>query len=373
LGEKTMIVGVFSPAINKCGGAEWVAINIVTALKEHGHQVIVLSDDPLDQNKFMDIFGEKILANQQMVFPLRFFSSTNHHNLYTNALKCLALKSKCQVLVDTFSNAILPGVDSAYFQGFPLLERLRIHLPHLREKIFFSPYQNYKNFSRDNIKTKLLFANSKYSADAIRAELDVEPHILYPSVSNYILNPNNVDLEKQRKNNVATVARINAVKNLQIIPYIAESTNKDISFTIMGLLDSEKTLNSLLKLIKDLNLSERVKILTNVKREQLKSILLSSKVFLHTSINEPFGISIVEAMASGCIPVVHNSGGPKEFVPSNQRFNNVGEAADIVEKAIVDWSPTQARKFSKMAERFGENNFSKQFIDIFDSHFQRRH
>ena len=367
-----MIVGVFSPAINWCAGAEWVAINIITALKEHGHKVIVLSDAPLNQNKFMDVFGRKILVDQEIVFPLRFFSSTNHRNIYTNAIICLVLKSKCEVLVDTFSNAILPGMDASYFQGFPLLERLR-NLPYLRNKIFFSPYQNYKNFFRDNFKNKLLFANSKYSADAIRAELDVEPHILYPSVSNYILNPNDVDLEKQRNNNVVTVARISEIKNLQIIPYIAELTSKEISFTIAGLLDSEKTLNMLLKLVKDLNLSKRVRILTNVKREQLKKLLLNSKVFLHPSKNEPFGISIVEAMASGCIPVVHNSGGPKEFVPLNQRFNNIDEAADIVEKAIADWSPTRARKFSKMAERFGENNFSKQFIDIFNSHFQRRH
>ena len=370
MGEKNLIVGVFSPAINECGGAEWVAINIVAALKEHGHQVIVLSDEPLNQKKFTDVFGRKISVDQQMVFPLRFFSSRDNKNIYTNAIKCLALKSKCEVLVDTFSNAIIPGMDASYFQGFPLLKRLKKQ-PYLRNKIFFSPYQAFLNFSRDNIKNKLLFANSKFSADAIRAELDVEPHILYPSVSNYILNSNDVDLENQRKNNVVTVARINEEKNLHIIPHIAELTSKEVSFTIVGLLDSEKTLNLLLRLIKDLNLSERVNILTNVRREQLKRILLSSRVFLHTSIDEPFGISIVEAMASGCIPIVHNSGGPKEFVPLNQRFNNVDEAANMVSRAIDGWSPVQAKKFSKTAEKFGEDNFSKQFIDIFNSHFSK--
>lgn len=358
-----------------CGGAEWVAINIVTALKEHGHKVIVLSDEPLNQNKFIDVFGRKISVDQQMVFPLKLFPSTytTYHNIYTDAIRCLALKSKCEILVDTFSNAILPGMDASYFQGDALLKKVR-DLPNARtrylNKIFFSPYQNFLNFFRDNIKNKLLFANSKFSADAIRAELDVEPHILYPSVSSSILTRNNVDLEKQRKNNVVTVSRISGAKNLQIIPHIAELTNKEVSFTIVGLLNSEKTLKLLLRLVKDLNLSERVNILTNVTREQLKRILLSSKVFLHTSINEAFGISIVEGMASGCIPVVHNSGGPMEFVPLHQRFNNVAEAADMVNKAIDGWSLVQARKFSKMAEKFGEDNFSKQFMDIFNSHFQ---
>lgn len=369
--KKKLIVGVFSPVINWCGGAEWVAVNIIGALKEYGHKVIVLSDKPLNQKKFIHVFGRKISIDQQMVFPLRFFSATNYHNLYTDAIRCLTLKSKCEVLVDTFSNAILPGMNVSYFQGFPLLKRLKKY-PYLRNKIFFSLYQNSLIARKEKLKNKLLLANSTFSADAIRAEFNIEPHILYPSVSNYISNLKKVELEKQRKYNVVTVARISEVKNLQIIPSIAKLTNKEITYTIVGLRDSEKVLNSLLNLIKKLGLSERVNIRTNVRRDHLKKILLSSRVFLHTSINEPFGISIVEAMASGCIPVVHNSGGPKDFVPSSQRFNDVKEAADLIEKSVDRWSSIQAKKFSKMAERFNEDNFSKQFINIFHSYFMKR-
>jgi len=366
--KANLIVGVFSPAINRCGGAEWVAVNIVNALKDNGHQVIVLSDEPLNQKKFTDVFGKTLSVDQQMVFPFKLFSSTNYHSIYTNALRCLALKSKCDVVVDTVSSAVLPEVDTAYFQGDPLLKRLR-SFPYLTNKVFFTPYESFLNFSKAKIKNKLLFANSKFCGDAIRAELSVEPHILYPSVSRYILAHNDVDLEKQRKSNVVTVGRISEAKNLLIIPLIAKLTSEEVTFTIVGLLESESILKSLLMLVKKLNLSDRVRILTNVRREQLKRILLESKVFLHTSICEPFGISIVEAMASGCIPVVHNSGGPKEFVPSSQRFNNVDEAADIVGRAIDQWSPTHARKFNRMAEEFSEDNFSKQFIEIFNSHF----
>ena len=123
-------------------------------------------------------------------------------------------------------------------------------------------------------------------------------------------------------------------------------------------------------MIKDLGVSKRVKVITNVRKNQLIKLLLKSKLYLHTSINEHFGISIVEAMAMGCVPIVHNSGGPREFVPSNQRFNNICEAADIVKKSIDCWSPTLSKKFAKEAEQFSEKNFSKKFIDIFHSHFQ---
>jgi glycosyltransferase involved in cell wall biosynthesis len=56
-------------------------------------------------------------------------------------------------------------------------------------------------------------------------------------------------------------------------------------------------------------------------------------------------VSIVEAMASGCIPIVHNSGGPREFVPHRLRFDTLEEAATKIEKAILQWTPQQTTSF----------------------------
>ena len=98
-------------------------------------------------------------------------------------------------------------------------------------------------------------------------------------------------------------------------------------------------------------------------------MLLKTKVYLHTTINEHFGISIVEAMASGCIPIVHNSGGPMEFVPQDHRYATTEEAAIKVEQAINEWSPEKARSVSKSADKFSEKNFARQFIKVFDSYF----
>ena len=66
-----MIVGVFSPNINWCGGAEWVAVNIINVLKENGHQVVVLTDNPLNQSRFQSVFNRKVSVDQQIIFPLR--------------------------------------------------------------------------------------------------------------------------------------------------------------------------------------------------------------------------------------------------------------------------------------------------------------
>jgi alpha-1,2-mannosyltransferase len=362
-----LIVGVFSPVINWCGGAEWVAVGIINALKEHGHQVVILSDIPLNHERFKSIFNRTVSVDKQIIFPLKFFPSTDLKNIYTDAIRLLMLKSKCQVVIDTFSNAFLPGANVSYIHH-PLLRRLEIGAPYLRNKLFFVPYQYYLKFSTDTLKHKLVLANSKFTAEAIRAEAGIEAQVLYPPVMSEITSHPR-DFDGKRENNVITVGRICLGKNLTIIPKIAKLTRKDISFTIAGLLESREVLLSLLKLTKELDVADRVKILTNVKRDQLKNVLLNSKVYLHPKIDEHFGISIVEAMALGCTPVVHNSGGPREFVSRDFRYNSIEEAAKQVEKAINDWSPVQARKTSEYTERFDENMFSKQFINIFNSFF----
>ena len=356
--------------INWCGGAEWVAINVIRVLKEQGHRVIILTDKSLNQKKFADVFNTKVSVDQQIVFPLALFPPPNYHNIYTDAIRSLLLKHKCEVLIDTYSNAILPGMDVSYIH-YPLLKMVQTGLPYLRNKIYFYPYRRFLDFSKRDIDSKLFFANSRFTAEAVKVEFGVDSHILYPPVSNDILNHNETDLNQQRDNTVITVGRISHEKNLELIPHIARYTSKEVSFIIAGILDSEEVLDSLLRLTRKLKVSGKVKILPNVRRDRLREILLNSKVYLHPTVNEHFGISIVEAMSCGCIPVVHDSGGPREFVPQDLRYKSIEEAAEKVEKAIDDWSPIQARKVSNYADRFSEKNFSKQFIDVFNLHFHK--
>ncbi len=67
-------------------------------------------------------------------------------------------------------------------------------------------------------------------------------------------------------------------------------------------------------------------------------LLAKAKVYVHCAQNEHFGITIVEAMAAGCVPVVHNSGGPKEIVSDDVgfRWSDLDEAAGQVRRAMED-------------------------------------
>jgi hypothetical protein len=63
--------------------------------------------------------------------------------------------------------------------------------------------------------------------------------------------------------------------------------------------------------------------------------------------------------------VVHNSGGAPEFVPDEYRYNELHEAAKIVEGAIQIWNSDRAREVIEIATQFSETNFSARFAKLF--------
>ena len=88
-------------------------------------------------------------------------------------------------------------------------------------------------------------------------------------------------------------------------------------------------------------------------------------------VGEHFGISIVEAMALGCLPIVHNSGGMKEFVPEQYRYETLQEAANKITNEINNWSLDKAEDMKQVAENFSISNFSSKFMDLFNEYHAR--
>jgi glycosyltransferase involved in cell wall biosynthesis len=362
-----MIVGIFHPTLNICGGAEWVAVNIIKSLKNEGHRIVVLTNEKVNREKIIRTFGNEIKYDANIVFPLEFFPSTDFHNVYTDAIRVMLLKFRCDVLIDTQSNALLPGANITYIH-FPLSGRLKISRSDRLRSSYYFFYKCYERVEARNSR-RLVLANSKFTVNAIKKITGADCSLLYPPISNAChINPNEI-LEKE--NIVVSVSRISPGKLQATIPHIARLSNKKIKFLIIGLKESTSTLKQILESIKRNGVSDRVGVLTNISREELLKILRTSKVFLHPAHGEHFGIAIVEAMATGCIPIVHNSGGPVEFVPEPFRFNRLEQAARKIEKAIFEWSPQQAMRFVRIAQLFKEEKFSENFLKMFNSYVRR--
>jgi alpha-1,2-mannosyltransferase len=361
-------IGIFHPTINVCGGAEWVAVNIVNSLKAEDHNINILVNEKIDNNKVERIFGSRLTFDEETVLPFELFPSCDPHNVYTDGLRTLFLRKNCDLVIDTQSNAILPGVNITYIH-LPLFGRLQIS--HVRP-LNASYYLPYRAFERNRGKRcdRLVISNSSYTARATLELVGSSPNVLYPPISKEFYSESSWK-SGQRDDLVVSVSRIDPWKRLTLIPSIAELTDKRIRFLIIGLKQSSEELKTILRLIEEKGLVGRVEVRTDVSMDELISVLNRSKVLLHTADGEHFGVSIAQAMASGCIPVVHDSGGPKEFVPEKYRFTGLAEAARKIEKAIFGWTLKDSYYVRLKASDFSEKSFSFKFIEMFNSYFSR--
>jgi len=103
---------------------------------------------------------------------------------------------------------------------------------------------------------------------------------------------------------------------------------------------------------------ENVTLLTNVDRQTKSDLLARAKFFIHTLRNEPFGLSVAEAIAHGCIPIVHNSGGPAEMIPNSRlRFDDVNGAINSLRKATAGEFDSERLLLDEQKSRFSLENF----------------
>lgn len=105
---------------------------------------------------------------------------------------------------------------------------------------------------------------------------------------------------------------------------------------------------------------KNVRLYSNARRETLKGLLQNARFFLHSRRFEHFGIATVEAIAAGCIPVVHDSGGQREIVPlSELRYSTKEEAISILEK-LNKLDNKEREKLIKILNDHAQKNFSIQ-------------
>jgi glycosyltransferase involved in cell wall biosynthesis len=361
-----MKIGFFHPTINGCGGAEFVSVKMINCLAQAGYKTVIMANEKIDQSRMQQLFGCRVEVSSEVIFPFELFPITDLHNVYGDVIRTRYLKSKCDIVIDTHSNALMPFVDITYIH-FPLFGRIGglESLKNLNRlnKIYFKLYSIYEQNQRAS--NRLILANSVYTSNAIRKIVGVSPILLYPPVSDDCFTNTNFS---DKQNIAVCLSRISPEKRLTLIPEIAKRTDDKLHFLIIGINQSPLYLSKLLKLIKEKKLQNKVEVLTDVPREKLVKILKAAKILVHVAEGEHFGVCIAEAMASGCVPIVHNSGGPTGFVSAKWRFNTVEEAADKINCSLTDWSPSEAERIAKQALVFSQSMFYKNFLKSFEEY-----
>ena len=126
----------------------------------------------------------------------------------------------------------------------------------------------------------------------------------------------------------------------------------------------EQYYQQLKKMIVDYDLSDYVSLQTNISFSKLIQLMRMAKVYFHPRIDEHFGISIVEAMAAGLVPIVSDAGGHTEFVPSKYHFHTLDNAADLIALALESTTDSERLAISDSSSKFSNANYVKSFHRI---------
>lgn len=105
----------------------------------------------------------------------------------------------------------------------------------------------------------------------------------------------------------------------------------DLELNIVGLTIVERKI--VLGLIKNINLKIKIKFYVNANRIEVKKLLDSCNYFILPSYIESFGISFLEAMASGTIVIGSGTGGIQELIKDRENGFILG---DISRLCITD-------------------------------------
>jgi glycosyltransferase involved in cell wall biosynthesis len=205
---------------------------------------------------------------------------------------------------------------SLYWKGFLALQRLVVV---------------EENFA------DLTLVNSSYTARYVKKIWDTDPIIVHPPVDLESFDP-----RREKKNLIVSVGRFSGEKRFEDALGALALCETSAPLVFIGTLSpsGRPYFNNLKQLAEKLRVADRTYFIVNASFTQLRTILAEAKIYVHCMKHEHFGISVAEAMASGCIPIVPMSGGCWEDIVLEGRhglgWNSISELAEKLDDLLTN-------------------------------------
>ena len=343
-----MKIGIYSPYLDTLTGGEKYIFTMASCLSLE-HEVTIFWDDFTILDEASKKFGLEL--------------------------------SKVKVLPNILRNKGFLGkfIDTLTYDRFIFLSDGSI--PLLGAKKLFIHFQfpvEWANTSSLAFQIKKMFiskiiCNSYYTKHYIDKKLGINSIVLHP--------PAEVKLKEslEKENTILTVGRFNRLTNgsdfkklEEMVKAFKQFQKKRLKGWVFKIATSVRPQEEVefAKFEKMLN-SSSIKIYKNASYKEINDLYKEAKIYWHAAgfgedldkhpeRAEHFGISTVEAMASGSVPIVINAGGQKEIVKHNDNgylWNTTSELIGYTHKIATDH---ELRK--RISERAKEtsDNFSKE-------------
>ncbi|MDE1818524.1 MAG: glycosyltransferase family 4 protein [Thaumarchaeota archaeon] len=232
---------------------------------------------------------------------------------------------------------------------------------------YYKPYyfmiqQFIKQIRDQNI---ILIANSKFTHDSIMESFSKDSSIIYPPVT---FSEFSKDVKKEK--NVITISRYSQEKNLEFA--IDVMSGIDANYNIIGNTKTrfnEVYYDNLTLKVHVKKSNSKIILYKNIPRSNVVTQLDKAKVYFHAS-PETFGITVVESIVAGCIPIVPDNSAHTETVPfSELRYvpNDVDDARNKLKKSIAGDFDYLLGDLKKLSENYSKENFKKNFINFVEN------
>ena len=196
--------------------------------------------------------------------------------------------------------------------------------------------------------------------------------VLYPSIkideiATYISSSSS---SSSSKDDICIVlSRLSPEKKIELaIEAFKTKVLKNKQLLIIGYLSREN--KNYYQRLRDLSKrNENIKILPNLRRNDVLTLLSKAKILFHPMPDEHFGIAIIEAMAAGCLPVVHASGGPLEIVDNGRYgliYRDLSEIPELLNRAF-NLSKHFQHKVKNRALQFDIKHFQEKLITLINN------
>lgn len=160
-----------------------------------------------------------------------------------------------------------------------------------------------KNLQSSKVK---IIANSQFSKSLIDKYYRVSSEVIYPGIDTRLFVKDSANI---KKNQVLSVGAINKLKGYEFLINVLSEIEIGNRPTLVLVGNGVDKLYAN-KLERMANLKQvKLIVKVDISKAKLLNEYRASKVFMYAPINEPFGIVVLEAMASGLPLVVYKYGG----------------------------------------------------------------
>jgi alpha-1,2-mannosyltransferase len=328
-------VFLIHPSLNRMGGSERVFLETLRVLKDQGNNVHLYTIDRTNWMLLEGNWGVKARPDEETFFQDRVLDPQDSYSWAWTTVTYLWMLMRAQmeegISINNYGEVFPFISDVSYVHSRPLAAMSE-------ENPYGAPMWGLTRKIYDRLYDKLsqstqggtLLTNSGYNAGIIRESLNREARVVHPFIEPVLYRG------EPKTGNVLTVSRIAPGKNLTILLEVAQRA-RGPRFTLAGRIqpNSDKVLSYLRR-------HPRLDIHTNPSREEILNLMRRSSVYLSTQPDEAFGISILEAMSAGCVPIVYRDGGPwfdilgRREGESGFSYSSTDEAAMRIDEVLAD-------------------------------------